>query len=762
MTKTISSIIFKFLFLVASISMLSACNSGGGDDEANYKNSIENTENTESSVGYIQSANIVVTQLWIRDSEGVEQQLLTTPETVKLVPSSNDVAEMQVDLDIPPGDYDRVRLVLESGEVTLLDNAIVADDNIFNTESGDLKFPSGYQTGIKVNIEPSIEVVSTLSQDLILSFNLTKSFVFNGPITHAPGVKRVLFKPVIQATNDSTHGRIMLKVSGSNGIKCNSDDTALEDVTVTAIDTSGLHPDVMINTDEQGDASIRLLPGLYDILIESNGYEPVTLQNNQIYIANKTELGDISLSKDLSAAGFDKDTVILMAIMSQVAYGRSAAANPIVNWETVSEGDTLPRPVYGYNLSLIDEYQGECWKLFRHIPGDDFIGLPTQLFIAYNEDNNDLIVSFEGSVDQEDFVLDFSIAKSLWPQRTGNYDTIDLPILEAAVHNGIGVIYTFVAPSIKTALDDFIEKKLPDPSNSRIYFTGHSLGGNLATLASLDFANYLVETHQFKRNNIIMYSYGASRVMTNRLAQEFETIVPSGYAIAAKDDLVPYFPGLGSNLDFAYSHIEKLLVLSTNINDPSDSKSEGSYNEIGETRIEHKKGLPLKTCSRIGPGAPGVLASPYGKKGHHSLQYIRRLETLTDDGKPGIGIVADDISDSDSILPNWKLRLDWSGGVRGPCDWVALYHTTDGLPPADPDKYLNYLLLGADIPPTGNWQWAAEADSYTTIKNPTYYGIPTLNNPTGIKVESGDFWIGYVDGFGEFLMPPIKWDRKLN
>src|SRR4030095_15444040 len=84
-------------------------------------------------------------------------------------------------------------------------------DPVFDTSNGRLFFPSGAQTGIKVHIENDIVVTTTLSGDLTVDFDLSKNFVFNGPVTHAPGVKRVLFTPSIRATNVSTAGSLRLR-----------------------------------------------------------------------------------------------------------------------------------------------------------------------------------------------------------------------------------------------------------------------------------------------------------------------------------------------------------------------------------------------------------------------------------------------------------------------------------------------------------------------------------------------------------------------
>ena len=735
MINSISSSAFKFVFLTTLISMLFACGADGGSgDGANNQNNNQNissVDNTKTSIGYIETANIVVAQLWIRDTDGVEQQLLTAPETVKLVPSVADFSKMQIGLDIPAGDYDRVRLVLESGEVVLLDGAVVAGDLIFNTESDDFKFPSGYQTGIKVNIEPPIKVVSTLSQDLVLSFDLTKSFVFNGPITHEPGVKRVLFKPVIQASNDSTHGRIILNVSGeSSEIKCNPDNPVLEDVMVTAIDTSGLNPDVTINADEQGNVSMRLLPGNYDILIEAPDYQSVTILSNDVYIANKTVLENTTLGKEGEAVEFNKDIGVLLSIMSDLAYKTGLS--------DYNQGSHLiSNFTYEYDTSannVISQYSA-CWKIFSYIDSDN---TQTQLFIAYNDNTGDLAVSFAGTAadtDKKDLIVDGLINKSDWVLDNGSSQVV----YPDAVHTGFLTAYNDISLDLRHTLDGAISganKVVTNPATSRVYFTGHSLGGSLATLASLDLVNYLINKYGYQKNNIIMYSIGASRSFTdnqnaNSLRADYKINVPNAYAVIAKDDFFPTFLGAYSGGN-SYAHIENLVVLSTNVIDGTIDTAAGpwKYTKIGNTRIEHSHGERYTSC----------FAST-GIAGHSSKQYIRRLEKST---SGTIDIPNVDIEVIYKLVFGYKLQLNWDGGVSGPCDKVWLYVEDKGFEPENGGGYFHGL--------NAQYQWAVNNDgfpnyigSYDTDKNP-YKGTGLLK-----KFEDKDFWVGYEDGFGRII-----------
>jgi hypothetical protein len=290
-----------FVIAIFSLSLFACGGSGGGGSESNADNlgtlRIHVTD-APFPFKYVKSASIVIQQVWIRhaDGSGFEEKLLKEPKEIDLVPLTGGVSEALVEAKIPVGTYDQARLIVDAGSVVLTDDAFVHDEHTFSTKLGNMKSPSGSQSGIKVNIEPVIEVVTRLSDDLTLDFDLTKSFVFNGPPTHRPGVKRVLFTPVVRAVNNSVFGRITLKILGDNATPSfTGDDTVLPDVTVRALDQNGADV-AATKTNDSGSAWIQLLPGTYDIKIEDSEYDTIILEDIEVYLANETALGEITLA----------------------------------------------------------------------------------------------------------------------------------------------------------------------------------------------------------------------------------------------------------------------------------------------------------------------------------------------------------------------------------------------------------------------------------------------------------------------------------
>jgi hypothetical protein len=98
---------------------------------------------------------------------------------------------------IEPGYYDLIRLYV--------------DEAVLKVKDGDeyrVKVPSGQQTGIKIFMKPALKVVTELTSEVVLDFNLEKSFVLKGNAKTPAGIKGFNFKPVVKAVNNTVEGTI--------------------------------------------------------------------------------------------------------------------------------------------------------------------------------------------------------------------------------------------------------------------------------------------------------------------------------------------------------------------------------------------------------------------------------------------------------------------------------------------------------------------------------------------------------------------------
>ncbi|MEZ6009278.1 MAG: carboxypeptidase regulatory-like domain-containing protein [Planctomycetota bacterium] len=300
------------LCLAVAAAVLPACGSGssstgasagGGATVTGGKLRISITD-APFPFDFVESASVVIREVQVRERErDAWEVVFNGSRTIDLVPLTNGVAELLVEVPIEPGTYDKVRLIVDAGEVVLKPEAIVKDDHIFNTADGDLFFPSGAQTGIKVDIENAIVVTTELSGDLMLDFPLDKNFVFNGPVTHAPGVMRVLFTPVVHATNTSTNGTVVVEVLSDNATPDDpTDDVPLENATVRLFDELDVQQ-ASGPTDSLGLAQLSVVPGTYSLTVEAASHEPGEITGLVVFLANVTDAGTITLAANTEITG---------------------------------------------------------------------------------------------------------------------------------------------------------------------------------------------------------------------------------------------------------------------------------------------------------------------------------------------------------------------------------------------------------------------------------------------------------------------------
>jgi len=63
-----------------------------------------------------------------------------------------------------------------------------------------LKVPSGDASGLKIHLNPPLEVVDEADAEILIDFDVSRSFIMQGNLHHGVGkVKGFIFKPVVRA-----------------------------------------------------------------------------------------------------------------------------------------------------------------------------------------------------------------------------------------------------------------------------------------------------------------------------------------------------------------------------------------------------------------------------------------------------------------------------------------------------------------------------------------------------------------------------------
>jgi hypothetical protein len=265
-------LIFAFL---AAAALLSGCNK----TETNTPNSgpgklsVRITDDP-FNISFVESATVTISKIELRKAGNNDGNpfivISDNAMTVDLVDLRNGITTELVNLEIPQGSYDLVRLYVDEAGLKIKDVA----------EAFHLKVPSGSQTGIKVFISPAILVQGGLTSELLLDFDLSRSFVMRGNMSHSAGVNGFIFKPCIRATNNTTAGRIEGFVKDQNSVPLADAKVWVQKDTVfatTFADAAGHY------------ALIGIPAGIWSVHATQTGYDTVSVANIEVFPGNKTQ-----------------------------------------------------------------------------------------------------------------------------------------------------------------------------------------------------------------------------------------------------------------------------------------------------------------------------------------------------------------------------------------------------------------------------------------------------------------------------------------
>ncbi|BAZ12571.1 lipase class 3 [Calothrix sp. NIES-4071] len=239
---------------------------------------------------------------------------------------------------------------------------------------------------------------------------------------------------------------------------------------------------------------------------------------------------------------FDHDRALEMLYLIQQAHHQFAQAQqqPTFLWEQ----DLTAINVNGKKYKILANF-GFAHYLFlkrKRVPFG---------FIAQRQDTQDIYVVFRGTANLAEWISNFKFVQQSYKQANNPplCPTIPRTIL-GEVHRGfyktyirpdlgnlIDRIYDFNRDDNYNSIRDTIEKTLSNcPANSRVFVTGHSLGGALATIATLHI--HLSERIPIK--SPILYSFASPRVGDMNFARNFDNL--ECYRIANSEDIVPKIP----------------------------------------------------------------------------------------------------------------------------------------------------------------------------------------------------------------------------
>ena len=264
----------KIIFTIfAAVIILSGCNKTEGPGNNGPGKLVLKITDDPFNINYVESATITINKIEIRkagQNEAASFIVLSQDTlTFDLLNLRNGVTRDLLNLDIPQGNYDLIRLYVSQASLKIKDQALRYK----------VKVPSGSQTGIKISIGPVITVEGGLTSELLLDFDLSKSFIMRGNMAHSAGVNGFIFKPCIRATNNTTAGRIEGMVKDTAMVKIvNAKVWVIKDtiMATTFTDTLGRY------------AFIGIPAGTYSIFANKENYDTTGYKSINVIKGNKT------------------------------------------------------------------------------------------------------------------------------------------------------------------------------------------------------------------------------------------------------------------------------------------------------------------------------------------------------------------------------------------------------------------------------------------------------------------------------------------
>jgi len=208
--------------------------------------------------------------------------------TINLLELSNGVTEVLAEAEIPAGTYKEIRLHIVDAEIILNDQ----DSTRF-----DLKVPGGDASGLKIKVEPALEIADGFGAELLLDFDVSRSFVMRGNMKHGyDKITGFIFKPVVRAVAYMETGDISGVVKDTSGV-------ALENALLTLL--SGTDTVTTALSSEEGYYKMTGIPeGYYTLDCEKESYNKQSVDSLLVETGVQTEQ-NFELVKTESSGGGD-------------------------------------------------------------------------------------------------------------------------------------------------------------------------------------------------------------------------------------------------------------------------------------------------------------------------------------------------------------------------------------------------------------------------------------------------------------------------
>lgn len=200
------------------------------------------------------------------EKDGVYTVLSNKVQEFNLLDLRNGITSDLLDITIGAGSYDLITMHVTAAKVILKDG----------TEY-QMKIPGGSKSGLKIKLVPELVVESGVVNEVLLDFDVSKSFIAQGNMKAKHGIKGFIFNPVIRAMVEKHSGSVFGKVFENDTI-------LIENAHVQILRADTIFSSAL--TDNKGKYVMIGIPaGNYKMVCEKDGYTSV--QADQVIVKAK-------------------------------------------------------------------------------------------------------------------------------------------------------------------------------------------------------------------------------------------------------------------------------------------------------------------------------------------------------------------------------------------------------------------------------------------------------------------------------------------